>query len=70
MKGVSDTKNPEWVRFLVIGCGSIGKRHIENLRKLGMQDIIAFDVQSSRREEVRERFWCFSCKFLSKGVGI
>ena len=56
MKGVSDTKNPEWVRFLVIGCGSIGKRHIENLRKLGVQDIIAFDVQSSRREEVRERF--------------
>jgi predicted dehydrogenase len=56
MKDVSDTKRPEWYRFLVIGCGSIGKRHIGNLCRLGVHDIIAFDVQSSRREEVRERF--------------
>lgn len=39
-------------RFLVIGCGSIGKRHIDNLRHLGANDIIAFDTQATRAAEV------------------
>jgi len=38
-------------RFLVIGCGSIGKRHVQNLRALGVEDIVAFDVQAARRVE-------------------
>ena len=40
------------LRFLVIGCGSIGKRHIENLRALGVSDILAFDLRADRRAEV------------------
>lgn len=56
MKDVLDTKRPEGCRFLVVGCGSIGKRHIGNLIGLGVRDIIAFDTQTSRREEVKERF--------------
>jgi predicted dehydrogenase len=39
-------------QFLVIGCGSIGKRHIKNLRELGVADIIAFDVRADRRSDV------------------
>ena len=39
-------------RFLVIGCGSIGKRHIKNLRALGVAEILAFDTRADRREEV------------------
>ena len=39
-------------RFLVLGCGSIGKRPIENLRRLGINDIIAFDTQAARAAEV------------------
>jgi predicted dehydrogenase len=39
-------------RFLVIGCGSIGKRHIQNLRALGVSEISAFDTRADRREEV------------------
>ena len=35
-------------RFLVLGCGSIGMRHIENLRRLGVSDIVAFDTQAAR----------------------
>ena len=31
-------------RFLVIGCGSIGKRHIDNLKRLDAREILAFDV--------------------------
>jgi len=34
----------------VIGCGSIGKRHLANLKSLGVDDIVAFDPQAERRE--------------------
>ncbi|HTN72732.1 MAG TPA: Gfo/Idh/MocA family oxidoreductase [Methylomirabilota bacterium] len=40
------------LRFLVIGCGSIGKRHIKNLRALGVSDILAFDLRADRRGDV------------------
>jgi predicted dehydrogenase len=39
-------------RFLVVGCGSIGQRHIKNLIALGADHVIAFDSRSARREEV------------------
>ena len=39
-------------RFLVVGCGSIGKRHIRNLLGLGNRDIVAFDVAAERRKDV------------------
>jgi predicted dehydrogenase len=42
------------MRFLVIGCGSIGKRHMRNLKTIGCNDILAFDVKKERLEEVRE----------------
>ncbi len=43
-------------RFLVTGCGSIGKRHIGNLIALGEEDIRAFDIRADRREEVKSLF--------------
>jgi predicted dehydrogenase len=43
-------------KFLVIGCGSIGKRHLGNLIELGVNDIIAVDLVESRREEVRKKY--------------
>ncbi len=43
-------------QFLVIGCGSIGKRHIKNLRELGITDIVAFDVRADRRSDVTSTF--------------
>lgn len=43
-------------RFLVIGCGSIGKRHLRNLQQLGVQDIVVFDVRDDRRKEASEQF--------------
>ena len=49
---MSDRRVPMQRRFLVIGCGSIGKRHIKNLRSLGMADVVAFDVRADRRREV------------------
>lgn len=43
------------VRVLVVGCGSIGKRHIGNLIELGVQEVIAVDVRGDRLEEVAKR---------------
>lgn len=42
--------------FFVIGCGSIGQRHIANLQALGVKDILAFDVQEERRQETHQKF--------------
>jgi predicted dehydrogenase len=41
------------MKILVIGCGSIGQRHIKNLRSLGYDNIDAVDTDSSNLETVR-----------------
>jgi predicted dehydrogenase len=43
-------------KFLVVGCGSIGRRHLGNLQTLGVRDILAFDVVEKRRHEIAEKF--------------
>ncbi|TRZ99024.1 MAG: gfo/Idh/MocA family oxidoreductase [Nitrospiraceae bacterium] len=40
---------------LVIGCGSIGQRHLRNLRSVGV-DVIACDPDPLRRDEVTKRY--------------
>lgn len=40
--------------FLVVGCGSIGKRHLRNLKQLGANRLVAFDPVPERRREVEE----------------
>lgn len=42
--------------ILVVGCGSIGKRHVGNLIHLGVTDLVAYDVEVDRREEMASRF--------------
>ncbi len=44
------------MRFLVIGCGSIGKRHIRNLIGLGKKDIIAYDPDKNTLDLVNKKF--------------
>jgi predicted dehydrogenase len=43
-------------RILVVGCGSIGKRHIGNLLALKAGEVVAFDVREERRVEVEKRW--------------
>lgn len=43
------------MKFLVIGCGSIGKRHIGNLQSLG-QEVLAVDPSETSRKTVEEKF--------------
>ena len=44
------------LRFLVIGCGSIGRRHIGSLVGLNAGEILAFDVRDYRRGEIEAHF--------------
>ncbi|MCJ7766964.1 Gfo/Idh/MocA family oxidoreductase [Candidatus Bathyarchaeota archaeon] len=41
------------LRFLVIGCGSIGKRHIKNLLALGAKNLLVYDTRQDRLAEAR-----------------
>ncbi len=43
-------------RFLVVGCGSIGRRHIANLQILKAGEILACEPQAERRAEIASRF--------------
>ena len=43
------------MNFLVIGCGSIGQRHIRNLKSMGV-DVIAVDPDPLRRDEVTKLY--------------
>ena len=44
------------MKFLQIGLGSMGKRRIRCLKRLGFNDILAFDLSSQRRNEVKEKY--------------
>lgn len=42
--------------ILIVGCGSVGKRHIRNLRALEAGDIIAHDAKPERCYEVEQEY--------------
>ena len=44
------------INILVVGCGSIGRRHIENFIKHGVNDISCVDTNQERLDIVTEKF--------------
>lgn len=40
------------MRIAILGCGSIGRRHLANVRTLGHEEIVAFDPDANARESV------------------
>jgi predicted dehydrogenase len=44
------------MKILVLGCGSVGKRHIKNLISMNAGQIFAHDVDQSRLKKIREEF--------------
>ena len=44
------------LKILVVGLGSMGKRRIRNLVKLGHRDILGFDTQKLRRNESSRKY--------------
>ena len=53
-------KNPHinnlFMQFLVIGLGSMGKRRIRCLKRLGFNDIIGYDIRGDRREFAKSKY--------------
>jgi predicted dehydrogenase len=43
------------MRLLVVGGGSIGKRHLGNFKQLGVEDLAVVDPREDRRQEVAQR---------------
>jgi len=43
-------------RAAIIGCGSIGRRHIENLREIGITDIVAFRSRQGHLKDLNPKF--------------
>jgi len=44
------------MKFLQVGLGSMGKRRLRCLKKLGFDDILAYDLSFERRKEVEEKY--------------
>jgi predicted dehydrogenase len=44
------------MKFLVIGCGSIGERHIRNLQSLSAGEILVHDIDSERLALIGEKY--------------
>lgn len=56
------------MRFLIVGCGSMGKRRARCLRKMGVDAIAAVDAREDRLREIAdqsqvETFGCFNAAF-------
>jgi predicted dehydrogenase len=44
------------MRYLVLGCGSMGKRRVRDLLRLDAGEVLAFDTREDRRRELSARF--------------
>jgi predicted dehydrogenase len=47
---------PAAIKFLIVGLGSMGKRRIRCLQRLGLGDITGFDPRADRRDEARATY--------------
>ena len=43
------------MKFLIVGLGSMGKRRIRNLQKLGIKTILGFDIRKDRLDECSKK---------------
>lgn len=44
------------LRILIIGCGSIGERHIRNLLSLKVREIFVYDTDKTKMEKIKEKY--------------
>jgi len=57
------------MKILVIGCGSIGRRHARNLRDLGVKDLLVFDPEKERATQLAGECEAFSADTLEQSYG-
>lgn len=43
------------MKFLIVGCGSIGQRHLKNLKELSAGELLAFDTNEDRMREAESK---------------
>ncbi|MBV9155529.1 MAG: Gfo/Idh/MocA family oxidoreductase, partial [Acidobacteriaceae bacterium] len=55
------------MKMFVIGCGSIGRRHTANLRKLGVDDIVVFDPDRERAEALARDCGALAVESIEQG---
>src|SRR3990172_1007300 len=53
--------------FLVVGCGSIGRRHACNLLSLGAREIAVFDASRERRKQLASELGVDTVENLEQG---
>lgn len=56
------------LRIIIVGLGSMGKRRIRNLLKLGFTDIIGFDPRSDRRKEAFQKYKIKTVSSIEDGL--
>ncbi len=56
------------MRIIVVGLGSMGKRRIRNLLKLGFTDIVGFDPRSDRRKEAFQKYKIKTVSSIEEGL--
>ena len=56
------------MKFMVVGLGSMGKRRIRNLKRLGQGDIIGVDVREERRSEAAKLHGVAVCETFEQGL--
>lgn len=55
------------LRLLVLGCGSIGRRHLQNLRTLGIKELFAYDPLPDRLNGVVRELGVVPCCSIAEG---
>lgn len=60
--------DPRSETMLVVGCGSMGKRHARNLDRLGVESLVGVDPDLERRDTVRETLGIETAETLSDGL--
>jgi predicted dehydrogenase len=55
-------------KFLVIGCGSIGRRHLRNLRTLEAGELLAFDPSEERRRQAAVESGAITVASIEEGL--
>lgn len=53
---------------LVVGCGSIGRRHLRNLRALGVPMLLAVDPREDRRRQAADEVGAVGCATLEEAL--
>ena len=64
--------NPKFKKLtgLVIGCGSIGERHLSNLKKMGLKSVYVFDKDKARTKQIETKYNVKGFFDLTKAGGL